>query len=85
MTQNQTEAFNHILWQRYPKDCFFGSMAMHAAATSAVLHWNEGTSSREVMIAAMNIPAGVHTVLGSDKTDTKQLHSSFRTSSELVK
>ena len=57
---------------------------MHAAATSVVLHWNEGASSREVMMAAMNIPAGVHTVLGSDK-DKKRLRSSFRTSSELVK
>ena len=85
LTQNQNEAFNHILWQRYPKDRFFGSKAMHAAATSAVLHWNEGASSREVMMAAMNIPAGVHTVLGSDKKDTKRLRSSFRTSSELVK
>ena len=58
---------------------------MHAAVTSAVLHWNEGASSQEVMMAAMNIPAGVHTVLGSDKKNTNRLHSSFRTSSELVK
>ena len=32
LTQNQNEAFNHILWQRYPKDRFFGSKAMHATS-----------------------------------------------------
>ena len=85
LTQNQNEAFNHILWQRRPKDRFFGSKAVVAATTSAVLNWNVGASSREEMMNAMMIPGGRHTMSGSDKKDMRRITSAMKDNAEVIK
>ena len=81
-TQNAIEAFNHILWQKCPKQVFVGRDTLQLSLYSAVINFNIGFSGIMQVLRTLGLCISKYADHGCIKTDQLRIAHSKRTSSE---
>lgn len=75
-SQNANESINSLVWQRAPKHKYHGPKRVEMAAMGAVLQFNEGASSKHLVMEKADIPYGDYSISGSAQKDKKRVHFS---------
>ena len=68
-TQNANEAFNHILWQKCPKQVFVGRDTIQLSLYSAVINFNIGFSGIMQVLRTLGLSISKYADHGCIKTD----------------
>ncbi|KAJ8043442.1 hypothetical protein HOLleu_10523 [Holothuria leucospilota] len=55
ISQNGNESLNHVIWNRCPKDRFFGAKRVRWAASDAACSFNDGIKSRKTVMELLKI------------------------------
>lgn len=72
-SQNNNESINSLVWARAPKHKFHGPQRVEMAAMGAILQFNEGASSKHLVMENAGISCGEHSVTGSAQKDKKRV------------
>ena len=70
-TQNNFEAFNHLIWSRCPKSVFSGRDHLDSAIAMSVVVLNEGLSAVGNVPLHLGIEPGSNTMTFFSKIDRK--------------
>lgn len=77
-TQNRNECLNGLIWQMCPKESFAGATTVETAAALAVLWFNDGASSIELVLEELACPVGPFTASSLRALDRDRLYHSGR-------
>ena len=69
LTQNQNESFNATIWQRCPKEKYFGAKSVNLALASASMAWNIGQFSQTKIMNALKLSAFPYTTQNAIRKD----------------
>ena len=78
LTQNQNESFNGSLWQRCPKERYFGAAAVKRALALSVSAWNMGSQSLIPIFHNLNLKTSFFTKKAIILKDNSRLSSATR-------
>ena len=82
-TQNANEAFNHILWQKCPKQVFVGRDTIKLSLYSAVINFNIGFSGIMQALRTLGLSISKYANHGCIKKDQLRIaHSKRKRSKE---
>ena len=81
LTQNQNEAFNSTIWQRCPKERYFGAKSVNLALASASMSWNIGKASQTKLLNALNLAIFPYTLQAFVRKDKKRIENAKNASS----
>ena len=81
-TQNANEAFNHILWQKCPKEVFVGRDTLEISLYSAIINFNDGFSGIKDVLRTLGLNVSKYVDNGVTQKDQQRITHSKRKSSE---
>lgn len=85
-TQNVNEAFNHIIWNRLPKNVFVGRLTLELGVYEAVISFNDGNISRLKVLKELGFSDyGEHTIHAMKNLDAERIQTSDRVALEATK
>lgn len=85
-TQNVNEAFNHVIWNRLPKNVFVGRLTLELGVYEAVISFNEGNVSRLKVLKELGFSDyGEHTITAMKSLDAERVRSSDRVALQATK
>lgn len=84
-TQNANESFNHVVWERAPKNVFVGLQTLKIATMDAVLSFNDGSIARANILKSFGLNPGRNTVKWLKEVDDKRRYFADRAARQLTK
>ena len=84
-TQNVNEGINNIIWSKCPKNIYVSRKVLQIGVNSAVLAFNEGALSVEMVLKYFNIETGEKTQIASHKKDKARVHNMTKKEQEYTK
>ncbi|XP_065069807.1 uncharacterized protein LOC135694862 [Rhopilema esculentum] len=72
-TQNPNESLNNMIWRRCPKKIYQGKKIVELCTASAVANFNDGASSLNLVLSALGINPGCHTIAGTRTADINRV------------
>ena len=76
------EAFNHILWQKCPKEVFVGRDTLEISLYSAIINFNDGFSGIKDVLRTLGLNVSKYVDNGVTQKDQQRITHSKRKSSE---
>ena len=83
-TQNNNESLNGMIWKRCPKDVFVGKTTIEIGVASAVLNFNDGSTSILDVITSLKMDPGYFTKQYCVSNDERRICSMERKSTPVV-
>ncbi|GFR95738.1 hypothetical protein ElyMa_002701800 [Elysia marginata] len=74
-TQNVSESFHHLVWERCPKSSFVGRDRLEIAVSDATIVFNEGEVGRCAAFEKLGLPVGEHQYSGFRKLDYQRVEA----------
>lgn len=84
-TQNANESFNHVVWERAPKNVFVRLRTLRMATLDAVLSFNDGSIARANVLKACGLNPGSNTIKWLREADHKRMYFADRATRQLTK
>ena len=85
LSQNRNESLNSLVWVRAPKHKFFGPERVDMAAIGAILQFNDGASSKHLVMANAGIGAGQHSRHRSAQKDARRVSDAISKATAVLK